>query len=62
MEIIGKERDLLFARIEGKTPVFRPALQLNQSSLWGLGSNRDQGGEKPDGQIVSIESIADGRR
>ena len=51
-----------FARIERKTPVLRPALQSNQSSLCGLHRSRDRDGGGPNGQIVSIKRAADGRR
>ena len=53
---------LTFARIERKTPVIRPALQLKQSSLCGLHRSGDRGGGEPNGQIVSVKRAADGRR
>ena len=62
MGIHREERGLTFARIERKTPVLRPALQLNQGSLCSLHSGGDQGGERPNGQIVSVKRAADGRR
>ena len=40
-----KEGGLTFARIERKTPVLRPALQLKQSSLYSLYRSTDQGEE-----------------
>ena len=45
--LVGVHREeggVTFARIERKTPVFRPALQSNQSSLCGLHRSRDRGG------------------
>ena len=45
-----------------KTPVLRPALQSKQSSLFGLHRSRDRGGGRPNGQIVSVKRVADGRR
>ena len=48
-----------FARIERKTPVLGPALQSNQSSLYGLHRNRNQGRGNPNG---SIKRAADGGR
>ena len=52
----------IFAPIERKMPVLRPALQLKQSSLCGsttVGTNREGG---PNGQILSVKRAADGRR
>ena len=51
-----------FARIERKTPVFRPALQTNQSSLCSLQRTRDRVERGPNGQVVSVKRAADGRR
>ena len=62
MGIHCEEGGLTFARIERKTPVLRPALQSKQSSLCGLHRSRDQGGGGSNGQIVSVEKAADGRR
>ena len=42
--------------------MLRPALQLKQSSLCGLHLNRDRGRGGPNGQIISINRTADGRR
>ena len=53
-----KEIGLTFARIERKTPVLRPALQSNQSSLCSIDSSRDRGG--PNDQVVSVKGAADG--
>ena len=47
-----EERGLTFARIERKTPVLRPALQSNQSSLCSLHRCGDRGRGGPNGQIV----------
>ena len=52
----------MFARIERKTPVLRPALQSKQGSLCGLHRSRDRGGGAPNGLIVSVKRAADGRR
>ena len=57
-----EKKKLGFARIERKTPVLRPAIQSNQSSLCGLHRNRNWGGGRSNGQIVSIKREADGRR
>ena len=62
MEIHQKEEVLTFAQIERKTPVLRPALQLNQSFWCDLHGSRDQGGGEPICQIVSIKEAADGSR
>ena len=73
---IHREGGLIFAWIEMKAPVLRPALQSKQSSLCGLHCSGDRGGEGPNGQIlstnqgggglngqiVSIKRAADGRR
>ena len=56
-----EKRDLTLSRIARKTPVLRPALQSNQSSLCGLHRSEDQGIGAPNGQIASIKSAADGR-
>ena len=61
MGIHREERGLAFARIERKTPVLRPALQLKQSSLCGLHRSGDRGGGGPNGQIVSVKRAADER-
>ena len=53
---------LTFARIERKTPVLRPALQSKQSSLCGHRRSGNRGGGRANGQIVSVERAADGRR
>ena len=53
---------LTFARIQKKTSVFRPALQSKQTSLCGLHRSGDRGEEGPNGQIVSVNRTADGRR
>ena len=57
-----RRRSLTFAPIEGKTPVLRSALQPNQTSLCSLYRSRDRGGGGANGQIVSINRAADGRR
>ena len=57
-----EERGLTFAQIERKTPVLKPPLQSNQSSLCSLHCIRDRGGGGPNGQIVSIKRTADGKR
>ena len=57
-----KEGGLTFARIERKTPVLRPALQLNQSSLCGLHRSKYQGGRGLDGRVVCMKRAAHGRR
>ena len=44
---IYQEGGLTFDQTERKTPVLRPALQLNQSSLCGLQHSRDQKKEGP---------------
>ena len=62
MGIHRKERGLTFARIQRKTPVLRPALQSNQSSLCGLHRSRDRGEGGPNGLIVSVKTAADGRK
>ena len=62
VEIHREEEGLTFARIEGKTPVLRPALQSYQSSLCGFYRRGDRGGRGPNGEIVSIKRAADGRR
>ena len=62
MGIHSEEGDLTFSRIERKTPVLRPALQSKQSSLCGLHRSGDRGGGGPNGQIVSVERAAHGRR
>ena len=49
-------------RIERKTPVLRPVLHLNQSSLCGFHRSGNRGGGGPNGQIVSVKRAADGRR
>ena len=59
MGIHREQESLVFARIERKTPVLRPALQSKQSSLCGLHCCRDRG---PNGQIVSEKRTADERR
>ena len=59
---IEKKRGLTFARIKRKTPILRPALQSNQSSLCDLHRSRDRGGEGSNGQVVSITRTADGRK
>ena len=55
----GEALNLLGLR---KTPVLRPALQSNQSSLCGLHCSRDQGGGELDNKIISIKKATDGRR
>ena len=62
MGIHREEGGLTFAQIERKTPVLRPALQSQQSSLCGLHCNGKQGGGGPNVQIVSVKRAADGRR
>ena len=57
-----KKGGLTFARIERKTPLLRPPLQSNQSSLCGLHHSGDRGGGGPNGQNVSVKRAADGRR
>ena len=57
-----REGGLIFARIESKTPVLRPTIQSNQSSLRGLHCSADRGEGGLNGQIVSIKRAADGRR
>ena len=52
----------MFARIERKTSVLRPALQSKQSSLCGLNRNGDRVGGGPNGQSVSVKRAAGGRR
>ena len=42
---IDLEGHLTFARVERKTPVFRPALQSKQSSLCNLHCSSDRGKE-----------------
>ena len=59
MKIHREEGGLIFARIERKTPVLRPALQSKQSILCGL---RRRLGRGPNGQIVSLKKAADGKR
>ena len=59
---IHREEGLTFARIERKTPVLGPALQLKHSSLCGLHRSGDRGGGGPNSQIVSVKRTADGRR
>ena len=53
------EGGLTCARIERKTPVLRPELQSNQSSLCDLHHSRNRGGGGPNGLIVSIKKTAD---
>ena len=62
MGIHREEGGLTFARIERITPVLRPALQSKQSSLCGLHRSKDRGGQRPNGQIVSIKRTAGGRK
>ena len=62
MRIHCEEGGLTFARIERKTPVFRPSLQSKQSSLYGLHRSGDRVGGGPNGHIVSLRRAADGRR
>ena len=62
MGVDQEKRGLTFARIERKTPVLRPALQLKQSSLCGLHRSGDRGRGGPNGQIVTVEGAAEGRR
>ena len=62
MEIHLKEGFLTFARIERKTPVLRPALQLNQSSWCDFHGSRYRGGGEPISQIVCIKEAVDGSR
>ena len=62
MGIHQEERGFTFARIERKTPVLRPTLQLKQSSLYGIYRSGDRGGGGPNGQIVSVKRTADGKR
>ena len=48
VDLVGIHREeggLIFAQIERKTPVLRPALQLKQSSLCGLHCSGDLGEE-----------------
>ena len=52
----------IFARIERKTPVLRPALQPKQTSSCGLHRSGNRGCGGPNGQIVSVKTAADGRR
>ena len=59
MGIHREEGDLTFARIERKTPVFKPAFQLNQRFLCSLQSSRDRGEGGLYGQVVSIKRAAD---
>ena len=59
---INRKEGLTFARIDRKTPVLRPILQLNQGSLCVFRNNWYRGGEKPDSQVVSIKRTADERR
>ena len=59
---IYQKVSVAFAQIERKTPVLGPALQSNQCSLCGLHRSKDRGGGGPNGQIVSIKGVADGRR
>ena len=61
MEIRREEKDLTFPRIE-ETPVLRPAIQLNQSSLCSLPVQQGPRGKRPNDQGVSIKRTADGRR
>ena len=53
---------LTFAPIERKTPVLRPVLQSNQSSLRGLYRSRGWGVGESNGQIVSVKRADNGRR
>ena len=62
MGIHRKEAGLTFSRIEKKTLVLRLALLSKQSSLCGLHSGRDRGGEGPDGQVVNTKRAADKNR
>ena len=62
MGIYREEGGLTFSRIERKTPVLRPALQSNQNSLCGLHCSGDRGEGGPNGQIISVNRAADGRR
>ena len=56
--IYSKKGGLTFAWIERKTLLLRPVLQLNQSFLCSIHSNRDRGGEEVDGQVVSMKRRA----
>ena len=62
MGIHWEEQGLTFSQIKRKTPVLRPALQSNQSSLCCLHCSRDQRGGGSNGQVISINRAADGRR
>ena len=57
---IHREGGITFSRIERKTPVLRPALQLKQSILCGLHRCGDRGGGGPNGQIASVKRAVDG--
>ena len=57
-----EEKSLTFARIERKTPILRPAIQLNQSFLWNFHCTWDRGAGGPNGQVISIKKPADERR
>ena len=56
-----EEGGLTFVRIERETPILRPALQLNQSSLCSFHRSRDHR-EGTNGQAVIVKKTADGRR
>ena len=62
IEIYQKKRGLTFVCIERKTPVLKPALQLNQSYLCSLHRSKDSGEGGADGHVISIKTAADGRR
>ena len=52
-EIHRKDKGIIFAQI--KTPVHIPALQSSQGFLRRHQTRRLQGGEGPDGQVISIK-------
>ena len=49
----NRKGDLTYYHIERNTPVFRPALQLNQNSVCSLHSNRARGGGGSNGEVIS---------
>ena len=55
MGIHREQKGLIFAWTERRTPVLRPVIHLNQSSLCNLNSSRHWGGEGSDGKVVSIK-------
>ena len=57
----SEKKEATFSRIERKTSILRPALQLNQSFLCGFRRIKGRGGGVPNGQSISVKIAADRR-